>query len=75
MNWGQVYTRLGKERMMPLWTPAFDRLEFVLITLKVSGLSKVMAEIVYRYSEDWDKACALDKFYLNSQKRTCMELT
>lgn len=65
MNWGQSYTCLGKERMK-LWTPAFGRLEFVLITFIVSELSKVMAGVVYCYSEDWDKACALFKFYLNS---------
>lgn len=51
---------------MKLWTPAFGRLEFVLITFIVSELSKVMAGVVYCYSEDWDKACALFKFYLNS---------
>jgi len=73
MSWGPSYTHLGKERM-PLWTPAFGRLEFVLMTSPVLELIKVMAGVVYCYSEDWDKACALFKFYLNSQKRTYVEL-
>lgn len=44
------------------------------MTSPVLELSKVMAGVVYCYSEDWDKACALFKFYLNSQKRTYVEL-
>lgn len=46
----------------------------VLTTLIVLALSEVIAVVVCCWSENWYEACALLKFYLNSQKRVYMEL-